>query len=372
MPEETSKYCKSGYRITYDQALAESYQPIIYDPYQYGIDNNPGLYFRVVESNSEKCIQYFYYWDRQDCKKDYVISEPNTVGSIFGLIFAISEYIVASILGIYFHQVLLVPIWIQFIASFFIGIVVGVKFHNSINDRKVFQRIAGFIVGRFFTHDYDFEPILVFIKNSEITKIVISGRGSLDSEPHRNDIYVKQNYHNEGESIFCLQEPLYVKGKRIPENPPPRLIFKEFEDTELKYGHNDNDKDDDDKTQDRHHYHQHPKFAIVTCYHAFTGEEIYYDDPIFEEEKNILNFTLNKLTDDVLERWYHNKCFGHEVGDPFTFPYIRFVGEVNSSRTAILALLEALSMIMKGLIALKKSLTSIGRKTQRKKAHKCC
>ena len=262
---------------------------------------------------------------------------------------------------------LLVPVWIQFIASFFIGIVVGVKFHNSINDRKVFQRIAGFIVGRFFTHDYDFEPILVFIKNSEITKIVISGRGSLDSEPHRNDIYVKQNYHNEGESIFCLQEPLYVKGKRIPENPPPRLIFKEFEDTELKYGHNDNDKDDDDKTQDRHHYHQHPKFAIVTCYHAFTGEEIYYDDPIFEEEKNILNFTLNKLTDDVLERWYHNKCFGHEVGDPFTFPYIRFVGEVNSSRTAILALLEALSMIMKGLIALKNFITSFGKKTARKK-----
>jgi hypothetical protein len=152
---------------------------------------------------------------------------------------------------------------------------------------------------------------------------------------------------------------LYVKGKRIPENPPPRIIFKEFQDIKLKYGH-DNDNDDD-KTHDRHP--QHPKFAIVTCYHAFTGEEIYYDDHVFEEEKNILNFTLKKLTNDVLEHWYHDKGFGHEVGDPFTFPYIRFAGEVNSSRTAILALLEALSMIMKGLIALKNSLTSLGRKT---------
>jgi hypothetical protein len=370
MAEETSKYCKSEYRISYDQALAESYQPIIYDPYQYGIDNNPRLYFRVVESNGEKCVQYFYYWDRQDCKKDYVISEPNTVGSILGLLFAISEYIVASILGMYFQQMLLVPIWIQFIASFFIGVVIGVKFHNSINDIKVFQRIAGLIVGGFFTHDNDFEPILVFAKNSEITKIVISGRGSLDSEPHRNDIYVKQNYHNEGESIFCLQEPMYVNGKLIPENPPPRIIFKEFEDTKLKYSH-ENDNDYDDKIHDDRH-HQHPKFAIVTCYHAFTGEPIYYDDHVFEEEKNILNFTLAKLTDDVLEHWYHDFGFGHEVGDPFTFPYIRFAGEVKRGRTSILALLEALSMIMKGLIALKKSLTSLGTKTQRKKADKCC
>jgi hypothetical protein len=116
MAEETSKYCKSGYHISYDQALAELYHPIIYDPYRYGVDNNPGVYFRVVESKYEKCIQYFYYSDRQDCKKDYVISEPNSVASIFGLAFAISEYIIASILGIYLHQVLLVPIWIQFIA----------------------------------------------------------------------------------------------------------------------------------------------------------------------------------------------------------------------------------------------------------------
>src|SRR5215217_6729160 len=100
MSENSSKYCKPGYCISYDQNLAEFYQPIIHDPYQYGKENDPALYFRIVQSNDEKCIQYFYYWKMQDCKKDYIISEPNTVGSIFGIVFAISEYIVASILGI--------------------------------------------------------------------------------------------------------------------------------------------------------------------------------------------------------------------------------------------------------------------------------
>lgn len=372
MSKNSYNYCKTGYSVSYDQTLAESYRPIIYDPYGYGADNNPAPYFRIIESRNEKCIQYFYYWDKQDCKKDYVISEPNTVGSIFGLVFAISEYIVANILGIYFHQLSLIPLWIQLTVSFFVGIVVGVKFHNSINDRKVFQRMAGFTIGRFFTHKYDFEPILIFIKDSVITKIVISGRGDLDSEPHRNDIFVKQNYHNEGESIFCLEKPLYVNRKRIPENPPPGIIFKEFQDAKLKYGY-DNDDDVDDKTDDPNYEVGHPKFAVVTCYHAFTGEETYYDDHVFKEKNDILsNLPLRKLTDDVLENWYNDKGFGHEVGDPFTFPYIRFAGEVNSGRAAILALLEALSMIMKGLIALKKSLTSIGRKTQRKKADKCC
>jgi hypothetical protein len=354
MSGNVSKYCKSGYSISYDESFANAYQPIIYDPYQYGSGYNPALYFRIVESSTAKCIQYFYYWDKQDCKKDYVISEPNTIGSIIGLIFAISENIVASILGTYFNQIFSLHLWVQFIISFFIGLFIGVKVHNSINDIKLFQRIAGFIVGRFFTHQYDFEPILVFIEDSEITKIAISGRGGLDSEPHRNDIFVKQNYYNEGESVFYLQGPLYVKGKKVLQTPLQSVIFKEFEDTKLKYGHDDINK-------------RHPKFAIVTCYHAFTGEEIYYDEVVFKEEKYILNLTLKKLTDNILDDWYNQKGFGHEVGDPFAFPYIRFAGEVNKGRPAILALLEALSMILKGLIALKNFITSFGKKTARKK-----
>jgi hypothetical protein len=358
----TSKYCKEGYAVTYDKALAEQYQPIIYDPYGYGRDYNPTLYFRTVESDSTtntvnttitkttRCIQYFYYWDKQDCKKDYVISEPNTVGSIVGIVFAILEYIAVNILGIYITQIFLVPWWawwVQFLAAFFIGLLVGVKFHNSINDIKIFQQIAGFIVGRFFTHPYDFEPILVFVRNSEIIKAVISGRGDIDSEPHRNDIFAKQNYYSKGESIFYLEKTLLVKGKPMPLIPLPRVIFKEFEDSKLKYNEANN--------KDLNH---HPKFAIITCYHAFTAEKEYYDEIVFKE-KDAMSFSLEKLSDDLLDDWYEQKGFGHDVSDPFSFPYIRFVGEVNKGRPGVLALLEALSMVMKGLIALKESITSI-------------
>ena len=63
----------------------------------------------------------------------------------------------------------------------------------------------------------------------------------------------------------------------------------------------------------------------------------------------------------ILDERY-SQGFGHEVSDPFTFLYIRFAGEVNKGRPAILALLEALSMIMKGLIALKNFVTSFRKK----------
>jgi hypothetical protein len=176
----------------------------------------------------------------------------------------------------------------------------------------------------------------------------------LDSEPHRNDIFVNQNYHNVGESYFSLQGPLYVKGNKIPQTSPQSVIFKEFDDSKLLYAPGDINK-------------HHPKFAIVTCYHAFTGEERYYDEIVINREKKILNFALKKLTDDVLDDWYNRMGFGHEVSDPFTFPYIRFAGEVNKGRPAILALLEALSMIMKGLIAIKNFITSFGKKSARRK-----
>jgi hypothetical protein len=347
----SSKYCREGYSISYDQEFAEKYQPIIYDPYAYGRDDNPGLYFRIVESDKSKCLQYFYYWDRQDCKKDYTIAEPNTVGSIIGIVFAILEYIVANILGIFILQISLVPWWgwwIQFFISFFIGLLVGFKFHNSINDIKIFQRIAGFLVGRFFTHQYDFEPILIFVRDLRIAKVVISGKGDIDSEPHRNDIFVKQNYYNEGKSIFSLEKTLYIKRKPVPQTPLPHIIFKEIEDKKLTYG------------EDKQHNDHHLKFAIITCYHAFTAEKKYYDEIVFKEN-DLMTFPLQKLSDDILDDWYEQRGFGHDISDPFSFPHIRFVGEVNKGRPGVLAFLEALSTIMKGLITLKESLTSFRR-----------
>jgi hypothetical protein len=101
------------------------------------------------------------------------------------------------------------------------------------------------------------------------------------------------------------------------ENPPPRIIFKEFEDTKLKYGHY-HDTDHNDKTQDRC-THQHLKFTIVICYYSFTGEETYYDDHVFKDGRNILNLTLREHRDNVLENWYNDKVLDMKLAIPLLF-----------------------------------------------------
>jgi len=62
--------------------------------------------------------------------------------------------------------------------------------YNQVGD--LLGRGSRAIVGRSFTHKYDFEPIYVFLKEAQITRIVISGRGDVDAQPHRIDIFVQQ------------------------------------------------------------------------------------------------------------------------------------------------------------------------------------
>lgn len=325
--KEDSKYCKSGYRVSYDQNLAEKYQPIIYDRYRYAIENNPVLYYRIMEYDTTKCIQYYYYWDKQDCTKDYTIAEPNTVSFLIGLFFAVTENIITNLLSNIISQIFLIPWWIQFIAFFLLGALIGNKFHNEINDKIIFQRLAGFFVGRFFTHEFDFEPILIFIKNNQIEKVVVSGKGDVDAQPHRIDIYVDQNFHSEGESTFNVSTFLQT-------NDTAKEDFKEFPLNSIIYENN------------------HPKMAVITCYHAFTADKQYYDEDVFVNLP--IDFTLTSLRDEVLDVWYKQKGFGHDVSDPFDFPYIKFTGELkNKNRPTMLSLLDALSKIMMGLIMLK-------------------
>jgi hypothetical protein len=68
----------------------------------------------------------------------------------------------------------------------------------------VFRFLFGIILGRFFTHRYDFEPIILYL-NGSIKKIIISGKGDLESQSHRNDIFCSQSYLNEGKSEFYTQ-----------------------------------------------------------------------------------------------------------------------------------------------------------------------
>jgi len=51
------------------KALLRLINPLFIILTNMGGGDNPALYFRIVESSTAKCIQYFYYWDKQDCKK---------------------------------------------------------------------------------------------------------------------------------------------------------------------------------------------------------------------------------------------------------------------------------------------------------------
>lgn len=319
--------------MSFDTNLITKYQPVVFDPYGYGADYNVVVYSRIVEAKEERCIQYYYYWDRQDCPGSYLITEPNTTGALLGLIVAVIEPVAAKIIAVWFPQIYMLPWWMHFIASFVIASIFGYRNNDDVGG--FFERISGFFVGRFFTHDYDFEPIYVFINGSQIKKVVISGRGDVDAQPHRNDIFVDQNSYSEGESLFTTSDfPYYPNGKR-----PASTAFKEFAMDKLIM------------TEDR------PTFAIITCYHAFTSRKYYYGEEVFKKKLDALP---HNLTDDVLSDWYQRKHFGHDVSDPFEFPYLRFAEPPRApgapqygGRTYALGVLEALAMIMEGMIKLK-------------------
>jgi hypothetical protein len=70
------------------------------------------------------------------------------------------------------------------------------------------------------------------------------------------------------------------RGELIPATPAQRVIYKEFKDTQLEYGHE--------------HNVTIVSIAIVTCYHAFTGNEEYYDEHVFKEKYTEFYFKETK------------------------------------------------------------------------------
>lgn len=335
----SSRYSNSEYSVSFDQSLAERFKPITYDPYMYGSEHNPVAYFRVVESGTEKCIQYYYYWDKQDCTKSYLITEPNTTGFILGSVIAILELVAANLLAPFIPGIFLLPWWAHFILFFLGGSYLGYRYNNEVGD--ALERPMGIIVGRFFTHEYDFEPIFLYLRDLRLIKAVISGRGDVDAMPHRNDIFADQNSYSQGESFFVTsEEPIYPNGLQKASTS-----FKEFSLEELVI--------DESK----------PSFAIIACYHAFTARRDYYDENVFV---NRIEPPLRSLSDEVLDEWYKKKHFGHDVADPFGFPYLKFakppgIAQYNR-RGDLLGLLAGLALIMDGLIRIKRFIFALFRR----------
>lgn len=67
MEEHKTKYALEGYKLFYSTKLARQYEPIIYAG-KCTSGNPEALYYRILQNhNNEFCIQYFYYWEHQNC-----------------------------------------------------------------------------------------------------------------------------------------------------------------------------------------------------------------------------------------------------------------------------------------------------------------
>jgi hypothetical protein len=65
--EHKTKYALGGYKVFFSTKLARQYEPIVYAGECMSGDPE-GLYYRILQNhNNEFCIQYFYYWQYQNC-----------------------------------------------------------------------------------------------------------------------------------------------------------------------------------------------------------------------------------------------------------------------------------------------------------------
>jgi hypothetical protein len=67
LSEHKSKYVLKGYKVFFSTKVARQYEPIVYEGECMSGDPE-ALYYRIlVNQNNEFCIQYFYYWQYQNC-----------------------------------------------------------------------------------------------------------------------------------------------------------------------------------------------------------------------------------------------------------------------------------------------------------------
>jgi hypothetical protein len=234
LKKHKTKYALQGYKVFFSDKLAHRYEPIVYSSECMSGDPE-ALYYRILQNRekNEFCIQYFYYWQYQNCMMT--------------------------------------------------------------------------------SHGYDYEPIFIYLKSSDLNPylIVNGGLGKPDCHFHKNEVRPhkgKRDSNTRHVTVNLSPHPFYPFGQNgnvkyhgcVKTYP---LITGEDLQFEEKY---------------------HPLFGIRACSNVFSGAQWdlhgYRFDP-----------PLKKLTDRVLDKWYfhhykntNDMPFGHDIADPFTSPYIKF------------------------------------------------
>jgi hypothetical protein len=162
------------------------------------------------------------------------------------------------------------------------------------------------------SHRYDYEPIFIFLKDKEAKPFLIvnAGLGGANCRFHKNeirpkkgkrdwlDIHFKVNLSPKEYYPFGKNGNVTYKGcsKKYPLNTSKDLQFNGLR----------------------------PLFGIRACSNVFSGAR-------YDLEGDTFNPPLKRLTDRILTQWYFKHYyheddmpFGHDVADPFTYPYIKY------------------------------------------------
>lgn len=167
----------------------------------------------------------------------------------------------------------------------------------------------------FASHNYDYEPIFIYVKKDDPKpyRIVNGGLGSPECLFHKNEIRPKLGKKDE----------IYKTFDDVSLSPQPFYPYGENGNVKCKGCFKTYPLNGDDLTFDK----LRPKFGIRACSNVFSGAWYDLQRQVFDPDIK----KLKKLTDDVLHAWYyeHNTSpndmpFGHDISDPFEMPYIKF------------------------------------------------
>jgi hypothetical protein len=164
------------------------------------------------------------------------------------------------------------------------------------------------------SHAYDYEPIFIYLKKSEDLSpylIVNGGLGGPECYFHKNEVRPRHGKRD-------------GRTRHIAGNHSPHPFYPFGQDGDLKYDECVSIYPLDTGEDLQFEGEFRPLFGIRACSNVFSGAEDDLRGSIFKP-------TLKKLTDRVLTKWYfhhyddtNDMPFGHDIADPFTYPYIKF------------------------------------------------
>ena len=178
------------------------------------------------------------------------------------------------------------------------------------------QNCSGLL--RISNHIYDYEPIFVFVKppspipygivNSGQSKA--SGLSEFQCRFHKTEVRMREYTERDAE-----EKPFPFKTSSSPYYPFGGEFGAGGQNCVKKYPISGSIYFDN----------YNPLFGLDSCFHAFSGAEGALKGERF-------NVALKRLDDSTLKEWFfdHHKLadeepFGHDVSNPFDFPFIKYV-----------------------------------------------